>query len=108
MNVYINYKCNRNKNMICETKSFYILLVFLLITVALLIAVCIYCCLIKYKAKKKHLLPFYIANSQIDLLRMESKIELKETDIKNCTCYYFDDIIDDIFSEFMILILIIL
>ena len=24
---------------------------------------------------------------------MESKDELKETDIKNCTCYYFDDII---------------
>ena len=23
---------------------------------------------------------------------MESKDELKETDIKNCTCYYFDDI----------------
>ena len=24
---------------------------------------------------------------------MESKDELKENDIKNCTCYYFDDII---------------
>ena len=24
---------------------------------------------------------------------MESKNELKEIDIKNCTCYYFDDII---------------
>ena len=23
---------------------------------------------------------------------MESKDELKEIDIKNCTCYYFDDI----------------
>ena len=23
---------------------------------------------------------------------MESKDELKETDIKNCTCYYFDDV----------------
>ena len=23
---------------------------------------------------------------------MESKNELKEIDIKNCTCYYFDDI----------------
>ena len=23
---------------------------------------------------------------------MESKDELKETDIRNCTCYYFDDI----------------
>ena len=26
---------------------------------------------------------------------MESKNELKEIDIKNCTCYYFDDIITD-------------
>ena len=24
---------------------------------------------------------------------MKSKDELKEIDIKNCTCYYFDDII---------------
>ena len=24
---------------------------------------------------------------------MESKDELKEIDVKNCTCYYFDDII---------------
>ena len=24
---------------------------------------------------------------------MESKDELKETDIKNCTCCYFDDIV---------------
>ena len=24
---------------------------------------------------------------------MESNDELKETDIKNCTCYYFDDVI---------------
>ena len=27
---------------------------------------------------------------------MESKDELKEIDIRNCTCYYFDDIIRDI------------
>ena len=26
---------------------------------------------------------------------MESKHELKETDITNCMCYYFDDIIKD-------------
>ena len=47
------------KNMTCKTQSFYILLAFLLITIALLIAVCIYCFLIKYKAKQKHLLPFH-------------------------------------------------
>ena len=57
-NVCINYrsKCgqlNRNKNIICETRSFYVLLAFLLITIALLIAVSISWYLIKYKAKQK-------------------------------------------------------
>ena len=51
-------------NIICERKKLYILLPFLLITVALLIAVSIYCYLIKYKAKQKHLLPFYFTNSK--------------------------------------------
>ena len=41
------------KYITCETKSFYILLVFLLIKIALLIAFSIYCHLIKHKAKKK-------------------------------------------------------
>ena len=45
--------------MTCKTQSFYILLAFLLITIALLIAVCIYCFVIKYRAKQKHLLPFH-------------------------------------------------
>ena len=40
------------KNIICETKSFYILRVFLSITMALLVAFSIYFCLIKYKAKQ--------------------------------------------------------
>ena len=31
---------------------------------------------------------------------MESKNELKEIDIKNCTCYYFDDIIKAIDINF--------
>ena len=43
----------------------YILLAFLLFTIALLIAVRIYCCLIKYKEKQKHLLPFYITNNKL-------------------------------------------
>ena len=36
---------------------------------------------------------------------MESKDELKETDIKNCTCYYFDEImriIDIDFSDILL------
>ena len=31
---------------------------------------------------------------------MESKIELKEIDIKICTCYYFGDIIKDLDIDF--------
>ena len=31
---------------------------------------------------------------------MESKDELKEIDIKNCTCYYFDDVMRVIDSDF--------
>ena len=38
---------NENKTN-CKMQNFYILLAFLLITIALLIAVSIYCCLIKY------------------------------------------------------------
>ena len=53
------------KNVICKTKNFYILLAFLLITIALLIPVSIYCYLIKYKAKQKHLLPFYVTNNKL-------------------------------------------
>ena len=35
---------------------------------------------------------------------MESKDELKETDIKNRTCYYFDDITGDLDIHFDILL----
>ena len=44
------------KKATCKAKKFYIFIGFLLITTALLIAVSIYCYLIKYRAKKKHLL----------------------------------------------------
>ena len=47
------------KNITCKTQSFYILLTFLLITIKLLITVSIYCYLIKYQAKQKHLLLFH-------------------------------------------------
>ena len=52
-------------NAICKTRSLYILRAFLLIAIALLIAVSIYCYLIKYKAKQKQLLPFYITNKEL-------------------------------------------
>ena len=53
------------KNATCETKNLYIVLAFLLITITLLIAVSIYRYLIKYKAKQKHLLSFYITNNEL-------------------------------------------
>ena len=42
---------SNEKNMICETKNFRILLTFLLITIELLITASVYCHLTKYKAK---------------------------------------------------------
>ena len=53
------------KKATCKTQNFYILLAFLLITIALLIAVSIYCCLLKYRAKQKPLLPFEFTNTLI-------------------------------------------
>ena len=47
------------RNIACKIQSFYILLSFLLITITLLIAVSIYCYLIKYRAKQQHVLPFH-------------------------------------------------
>ena len=52
------------KKAICKTQNFYILLAFSLITIVLLIAVSIYCYLIKYRAKQKHLLPFHNTNNE--------------------------------------------
>ena len=46
------------QNIACKTQNFYIYLVVLLITIELLIAVSIYCYLIKYQGKLKHLLSF--------------------------------------------------
>ena len=51
------------KKAICKKQNFYILLAFLLITIAFVIAVSIYCCFIKYRAKQKHLLLFHDTTS---------------------------------------------
>ena len=48
-----------------KTQIFYILIVFLLITIALLIAVSIYCYLIKYRERQKHLLSFHNSNYEL-------------------------------------------
>ena len=52
------------KKAACKTQNFYILLPFLLITIVLLIVVSIYCYLIKYKSKQKHL-PFHATNNEL-------------------------------------------
>ena len=50
------------KKAICKTQNFYILLAFLLITIALLVGVGIYSCLLKYPANKNI---YYHFTSQI-------------------------------------------
>ena len=53
------------KKATCKTQHFHILLAFLLITIALLIAFSIYCYLIKYRAKQKNLLPFHDTHNEL-------------------------------------------
>ena len=73
------------KNIACKTQNFFILFAFLLITIAFLIAVSIYCYVIKYRAKQKHLLPYHITKC---IIKMESTDQVKEIDIKNRMCYF--------------------
>ena len=57
-------KTNFNgNNANCKMQTFYILLAFLLISIGLLIAVSIYCYLIKYRAKQ--LLPFHYTHNEL-------------------------------------------
>ena len=58
-------KSFNEKNITYKTQNFYILLTFLLIITTLLIAVSIYCYLINYWAKGKHLLPFHNTNNKL-------------------------------------------
>ena len=51
------------KKATCKMQNFYIFLAFLLITIALLIAVCICCYLIKHQAKQS--LPFHYINNEL-------------------------------------------
>ena len=78
-------------------RKFYILLAFLSITIVLLIAVSIYCYLIKYQPKQRPLLPCHYTTSKLKETGIRNKMKnndkLKEISIKNCTCSYFDDII---------------
>ena len=69
-----------------ERKEIYILLVFLLITIALLITVSIYFYLIKYRAKQKHLFPFHDKNDELNQAlyfkyKLKLSIKIKDVDI---------------------------
>ena len=55
---------NENKGT-CKAQNFYILLAFLLITMALLTGIRSYYYLIKCKAKQKHLLLFHDTNNEL-------------------------------------------
>ena len=55
----------KEKKATTKTQNFYILIVFLLIIIALFIAVSINCYLMKYQAKQKHLLPFHETNDEL-------------------------------------------
>ena len=54
-----------------------------LVTIALLMTVSIYCYLIEYRVKQKHLLPFQLTNNK-----------LKDIDIKNRAYHFFKDMIN--------------
>ena len=45
--------------------NFYILLAFLSMTIALFIVVSIYCYLVKYRKKQKHLLPYHVTTNEL-------------------------------------------
>ena len=71
------------KKVTCKVQSFYILLAFLLITIALLIAGSVYCYLIKHRAK--NLLPFHDANNKLGKFCIDSinwKWGVKDVNIK--------------------------
>ena len=53
------------KYITCKIKNLFILFVFLLITIALLLAVSIYCYLIQYRAKEKYFFSFNVTNNEL-------------------------------------------
>ena len=79
-----NEETNFNgKKVACKILNFYILLAFLLVTIVLLIAVSIFCYLIKYQVKQKRLVAFHITNNELKQvtyqqykLKMSNKIKI--------------------------------
>ena len=58
-----------------------------------MIAVSIYCCLIKYQAKQRYLLSCDFKNSELKKIVSE-KWAIEDIDIKSRTYYFFDEIIN--------------
>ena len=71
-----NSETNFIKKETCRKQNFYILITFFSITIALLITVSIYCYLMKYRAKQKHLLPF---NFTINELKQKHLLLFRDT-----------------------------
>ena len=78
-----------NKYIICKTQTFYILLTFLLITMALLIAVSIYCYRINNKQSKNIYYFYHVTNNELReisinkrIINMDSDDELKKLILK--------------------------
>ena len=73
------------KKTICKTQNFYLLLAFLLITIAK-----------QKQAKQKHLLPFHDLSNKFKEVLYKSKMsnKVKDIDIKNHTYNFFDEIIN--------------
>ena len=55
----------KNASTQSTSTKFFILVIFSLIDIALLIAVSIYCYLMKYQAKQKYLLPYHESNNKL-------------------------------------------
>ena len=61
------FKTNFDKKIDCKIQNVFVLIPFLLITIGLLISDSVYCYLIKYWAKEKHLLPFHDTNNKFKM-----------------------------------------
>ena len=54
-----------------------------------MIAVSIYCYLIKYRAKQKHLLSFHFTNNELKEIKSKTSNKVKDINIKNRTYYFY-------------------
>ena len=92
---YVKKSSFNEKKAICKTQNFKILLAFLSIIIALLIAASIFCYLIKYQAKQKHLLSFHNTNNELkqdSFWQYKSKMSNKVKDFINIKIFDLNNI----------------